>query len=350
MRRLIRIATAVVGFAVVAPSTPALATTTPDDSIPAPTEGEAGTMSVITVDPSNPYWKAEVDTAVRVASELGYGTTVNAHRNDPDLQNQFIDAAISQGVDAIILDPAGAEESVGAVQKATDAGIPVFLVNAEISEQGIALSQIISNNAQGAALGAEAWVEAMGGEGTYVELFGNPTDNNAQVRSDAYHSVVDQYPDLELLQTETANWDRAEGKQKMELLLSAHPDIDGVISGNDEMALGAIQALREADRLDEVIVLGFDGNQDAVDAVIAGDMIATVLQPIVQASTLAVQQADNYLRTGETGADAEKQAIDCVLITADNAGLLDNFVMSEEEGSDTTAASEPEPSTADTGS
>lgn len=350
MRRLIRIATAAAAIAVVGSSTPAWATTPPDDSTPAPAaEGDAGTIAVITVDPSNPYWKAEVDTAVRVAAELGYGTTVNAHGNDPDQQNQFIDAAISQGVDAIILDPAGAEESVGAVQKATDAGIPVFLVNAEISEQGIALSQIISNNAQGAALGAEAWVEAMGGEGTYVELFGNPTDNNAQVRSDAYHSVIDQYPDLELLQTETANWDRAEGKQKMELLLSAHPDVDGVISGNDEMALGAIQALREAGRLEDVVVLGFDGNQDAVDAVIAGDMIATVLQPIVQGTTLAVQQADNYLRTGETGADAEKQAIDCVLITAENAPLLDNFVMAE-EGSGTTTASAPEPSTANTGS
>lgn len=287
-------------------------------------------MAVITVDPSNPYWKAEVDTAVRVAGELGYETTVDAHLNDPDQQNQFIDAAISRGVDAIILDPAGAEESVGAVQKATDAGIPVFLVNAEISEQGIAKSQIISNNAQGAALGAETWVEAMGGEGTYVELFGNPTDNNAQVRSDAYHSVIDQYPDLELLQTETANWDRAEGKQKMEVLLSAHPDLDGVISGNDEMALGAIQALREADRLDDVVVLGFDGNPDAIEAVLAGDMIATVLQPIVQATTLAVEQADNFLRTGETGADAEKQAIDCILITQENAATVDNFVIIDE--------------------
>ena len=80
---------------------------------------EGGTIAVITVDPANPYWKAEVDTAVAKAEELGYETTVNAHENDADLQNQFIDAAISQEVVAIILDPAGADESVGAVQKAT---------------------------------------------------------------------------------------------------------------------------------------------------------------------------------------------------------------------------------------
>ncbi len=290
---------------------------------------DGGTIAIITVDPSNPYWKAEVDTAVGEAEALGYETTVNAHNNDPDKQNQFIDGAISQGVDAIILDPAGADESVGAVQKATDAEIPVFLVNAEIAEQGIAQSQIVSNNAQGATLGAQAFAEAVGGEGTYVELFGNPTDNNAQVRSDGYAEVLAQYPDLERVQQETANWDRQQGKEKMEVMLSAHPDIVGVISGNDEMALGAIQALKDAGRLDQVTVLGFDGNPDAVEAVTSGEMVATVLQPIVDGTTLAVEQAHRYLTEGETGAAEEKQAIDCVLITQDNADQLDDFVLSQ---------------------
>jgi erythritol transport system substrate-binding protein len=291
--------------------------------------GGGGTIAVITVDPSNPYWKAEVDTAVAEAKKLGYETTVDAHGNDADKQNQFIDGAISKKVKAIILDPAGADESIGAVKKATDAGIPVFLVNAEISEQGIAKSQIVSNNAQGATVGAEEWVKAVGGKGEYVELFGNPTDNNAQVRSDGYTEVISQYPDLKLVQKETANWDRAEGKSKMEIMLRAHPDIVGVVAGNDEMALGAIQALKDAKKLDKVKVLGFDGNQDAADSVTAGEMVATVLQPIVQGTTLAVQQADSFLKTGKTGASTEKQAIDCVLITKDNVGTLNNFVMTK---------------------
>lgn len=291
--------------------------------------GEAGgTIAIITVDPSNPYWKAEVDTAQSEAKKLGYTTTVNAHGNDADKQNQFIDGAISQKVKAIILDPAGADESVGAVKKATDAGIPVFLVNAEISEQGIAKSQIVSNNAQGATIGAQAWVEAMGEKGTYVELFGNPTDNNAQVRSDGYAGVISQYPDLKSVQKETANWDRAEGKSKMETMLAAHPDITGVIAGNDEMALGAIQALKDANKLQQVKVLGFDGNQDAVNAVKNGEMVATVLQPIVEGTTKAVEQADSFIRTGKTGVADEKQAIDCTLINKDNADKVNNFVLS----------------------
>ncbi|SEM17366.1 D-ribose ABC transporter substrate-binding protein [Nonomuraea pusilla] len=290
--------------------------------------GGGGTFAVITVDPSNPYWKAEVTTAAAEAKKLGYDTTVDAHNNDPDKQNQFIDAAISKKVKAIILDPAGAKESVGAVQKATDAGIPVFLVNAEINEQGIAKSQIVSNNAQGATLGAQEWAKAMGGKGEYVELLGNPTDNNAKVRSDGYAEVLSQFPDLKRVQQETANWDRAEGKQKMEVMLRAHPDITGVVAGNDEMALGAVQALKDAGKLSKVKVLGFDGNQDAVNAVKAGEMVATVLQPIVQGTTLAVQQADSYLKTGKTGAAQEKQALDCILINKDNADKLNNFVLS----------------------
>ena len=156
-----------------------------------------GEIAIITVDPSNPYWSAEVATAEALAEEMGYTTTTGAHGNDPDEQTRLMETAINNNVAGILLDPAGADESVAIVEQAVDAGIPVSLVNAEISETGLAEAQIVSNNAQGAALGAEAWAEAMDYEGTYVELYGNPSDNNAPVRSEGYESVLSQYPDLE---------------------------------------------------------------------------------------------------------------------------------------------------------
>jgi erythritol transport system substrate-binding protein len=288
--------------------------------------GGGGTIALITVDIANPYWKAEAETAKSEGAKLGYTVTVDAHLNDPDSQNKYMDGAIAKKVKAIILDPAGAQESIGAVEKATAAGIPVFLVNAEITKQGVAKSQIVSNNAQGATLGAEQFVKAMNSKGKYVELFGNPTDNNARVRSDGYKGVISQYPDMQLLQTETANWDRQQGKAKMEIMLSAHPDLNGVIAGNDEMALGAIAALKDAGKLNKVVVVGFDGNQDAVDSVKKGEMFATVLQPIVAGTTAAIKQADTFLKTGKTGASIEKQSLDCVLITKDNADKFKDFV------------------------
>jgi erythritol transport system substrate-binding protein len=288
-----------------------------------------GTVAIITVDPSNPYWKAEVDTAKAAAEKLGYKTTTAAHNNKPDEQNTLIETAINDKVAGILLDPAGADESIAAVQKAVDADIPVVLINAEISKTGLAKSQIVSNNAQGATVGAEEWAKAMNYKGTYVELFGNPSDNNAQVRSDGYKQVISQYPDLKLVGKEIANWDRQEGQEKMEALLSKNPDVQGVIAGNDEMALGAINALKEAGKLAKVKVLGFDGNQDAVNAVKSGEMVATVLQPIVTGTEAAIEQLDSVIKDGKTGVDEEKQAIDCVLITKENAGTVNNFVVSQ---------------------
>jgi erythritol transport system substrate-binding protein len=294
-----------------------------------PAGGSAGgPIAVITVDPSNPYWKAEIDTATAEFQKLGYQPTTSAHENDPDTQNQLIETAINDKVKGVLLDPAGADESVAAVQKLVDAKIPVVLINAEISQTGLAKAQIVSNNAQGATVGAEEWAKVMNYKGTYVELLGKPSDNNAQVRSDGYKSVISQYPDLKQVGKEIANWDRQEGQEKMESLLSKNPDVQGVIAGNDEMALGAINALKEKGKLADVKVLGFDGNNDAVAAVKKGEMVASVLQPIVEGTQKAAAQLDSVIRTGQTGAAEEKQALDCTLITKENTDKVSNFVLS----------------------
>nr|WP_217645861.1 D-ribose ABC transporter substrate-binding protein [Paracoccus homiensis] len=277
-----------------------------------------GLISIIVNDPANPYWFTEGEVAKATAEELGYDANVAAHKGDTNSESTLVDTAITNKSVAIILDPANADGSVGAVKKAVDAGIPVFLVNAEINQEGLAKAQLVSNNAQGAALGAQAWVEAVGDSGKYVELFGNPADNNAQTRSNGYETVLTQYPDLEKAGQEVANWDRTQGYQKAQSLLQANPDVIGVISGNDEMALGAIAALKEAGKLDQVKVGGFDGSPDAVEAVKAGEMQYTVLQPVAVFAEEAVRQADNFIKTGETGADSEKQLFDCLLITKDN--------------------------------
>lgn len=277
-----------------------------------------GLISIIVNDPANPYWFTEGEVAKATAEELGYTANVAAHKGDTNTESTLVDTAITNKSAAIILDPANADGSVGAVKKAVDAGIPVFLVNAEINQEGLAKAQLVSNNAQGAALGAMAWVEAVGDTGQYVELFGNPSDNNAQTRSNGFETVLTQYPDLEKKGQEVANWDRTQGYQKTQSLLQANPGIIGVISGNDEMALGAIAALKEAGKLDQVKVGGFDGSPDAVDSVKAGEMQYTVLQPVAIFSEAAVRQADNFIKNGETGVDTEKQLFDCMLITADN--------------------------------
>jgi erythritol transport system substrate-binding protein len=226
-----------------------------------------GLIAVITPSLDNPFFKAESDAAVAKAKELGYKTSAASHDDDPNKQSQLIDSAISSDAVAIVLDNAGADASIGPVQKAVDAGIPVFLIDREINQTGVATAQIVANNSQGAGLVAEEFVKALDGKGTYVELTGKESDTNAGVRSEAYASVISQYPDLKSVAKETANWDQQEAFSKMETILQKNPDINGVIAGNDTMALGAVAAIDAAGKTGKITVAGFDGSPDAVQAI-----------------------------------------------------------------------------------
>jgi len=285
----------------------------------------ADLIAIITPSPDNPFFKAEADTANARAKALGYDTVVLVHDDDANKQSNLVDTAIARGAKAIILDNAGSEASISAVKKAKAAGIPSFLIDREINATGIAVSQIVSNNYQGAQLGGREFVKALGEKGNYVELVGRESDINAGIRSKGYHDVIDQFPNMKMVERQSANWSQTEAYRVMETILQSHPDIKGVIAGNDTMAMGASAALKAAKRSD-VIVVGFDGSNDVRDAILRNDIHATVLQPAALAATEAVDQADVYLKKGSTG-KPEKQLINCSLITKANAGKLDMFAL-----------------------
>lgn len=287
----------------------------------------ADLIAIITPSHDNPFFKAEAVGAEAKAKSLGYDTLILVHDDDANKQSQLIDTAIGRGAKAIILDNAGSEASIAAVKKAKDAGVPSFLIDREINATGIAVAQIVSNNYQGAQLGAEEFVKLMGEKGNYVELLGREADLNAGIRSKGYHDVIDEYPDLKMVAQQSANWSQTEGYSKMETILQANPDIKGVISGNDTMAMGAIAALQAAGRKD-VIVVGFDGSNDVRDSIKAGGIKATVLQPAFAQAQMAVEQADVFIKTGKGPAE-EKQLMDCVLINADNAAGLETFALKD---------------------
>jgi erythritol transport system substrate-binding protein len=280
---------------------------------------------IITPSPDNVFFKAEQDAAAAQAKKLGYETLVLSHDDDPTKQSQQIDTAISRKAGAIVLDNAGADSSVTAIQRARDAKIPTFLIDREINKTGVAVAQIVSNNAQGAGLGAQEFAKLMDGKGAYAELTGKPTDTNAGVRSQGYHGVLDQYADLKMVAQQSANWDQAEALQKTQTILQAHPDIKGIIAGNDTMALGAYAAV-QASRNKDIIVVGFDGSPDVVSSILKDGIKATVLQPASKIAEMAVDQADQYIKSGKAS-QPEKQSIDCVLVNPDNAESVTNFAV-----------------------
>jgi erythritol transport system substrate-binding protein len=291
----------------------------------ASSSGKAGGLiAIITPAVDNPFFKAEADAAAAKAKQLGDQTSIASHDDDPNKQSELIDAAISRKAKAIILDNAGADASIGPVRKAKAAGIPVFLIDREINATGIATAQIVSNNSQGAGLGGQEFVKALNGKGRYVELLGKESDTNAGVRSKGYNDVLSQYPDLKKVAKQSANWDQQEAFTKMETILQRNRNIDGVIAGNDTMALGAVAAIKSAGLTKKIKVVGFDGSPDAVSAIKKGQMDATVLQPAALISRMAVEQADQYIKNGKAS-KPEKQSIDCVLVNKENADQFGVF-------------------------
>ena len=289
------------------------------------TGGGSKIIYIITPSHSNPFFKTEADAASAKAKALGYEIKAVSHDDDATKQSELFDNAISDKAAAIICDNAGADATMAAVRKAREANIPTFLIDREINASGIAISQIVANNYQGAKGVAEAFVEAMGEKGTYAELLGKESDTNAGVRSGAFHEVIDQYPDMKMVAQQTANWEQTEANSKTETILQSNPDIKGIICGNDTMAVGAAAAVKNAGLDGKISIIGVDGSDEAAAAIKAGSMTGTALQQAALIAEMAVEQADQYLKEGKTGKD-EKQLVDCIIITKDNVDKLKNFV------------------------
>jgi erythritol transport system substrate-binding protein len=291
----------------------------------APSRPHGKLIVIITPSLDNPFFGQEAVAAERRARQLGYQTLKFSHDDDAFKQSELIDTAIARDAAAIILDNAGAEASVAAVTKAKAAGVPVFLIDREIAARGVAAVQIVSNNYQGAQLSAGAFARAMRESGPYAELTGRESDTNAMIRTRGFHAILDQYPGLRMVARQSANWDQAQAFSVTQSVLQAHPEIKGIVAGNDTMAMGALAAIGSAGRGD-VVVVGFDGSNDARDAILAGKLAATALQPASRQAQYAVELADRFLKTGKTG-EREKLLMDCYLIDRANAARLHDFTL-----------------------
>jgi len=280
-------------------------------------------IEIIVPSQDNPFFRAEADAAAKRATELGYAARVDSHDDDAYTQDNLIDVAIASNAAAIILDNAGSDASVSAVRRATRAGIACFLIDREISASNIAKAQILADNDQGARLVAAEFARALNAKGDYAELLGKESDTNAQVRTTGFHAVLDQDKGMTLVSAQSANWSQSEAFQKTETILQAHPEIRGIIAGNDTMALGAVAAVKSAG-LHNITIVGFDGSPDALAAIKAGDLEATVLQPAVAIARMAVEEADQFLRTGMTN-PSEKQIVPCELVTRQNVDQFGVF-------------------------
>ncbi|GAB4573864.1 MAG: ribose ABC transporter substrate-binding protein RbsB [Anaerolineae bacterium] len=222
-------------------------------------------------------------------------------QDDPATEAANMEDLIAQGVDAILVNPTDADAIVPSILAANEAGIPVFTIDRGAAG-GEVVSHIASDNVAGGRLAGEFLCNALGGEGKVVELEGIAGTSAARDRGAGFNAYLEEEcPGLEVVARQTANFNRAEGLSVFENILQAEAEIDGVFAHNDEMILGAIEAAAAAGR-EGIVFVGFDAVDDAVAAVEAGTLAATIAQQPALMGELGVMTAAAYLG-GEEVAD-----------------------------------------------
>jgi putative xylitol transport system substrate-binding protein len=204
--------------------------------------------------------------------------TIFDGRYDALVQQEQFETMITQGFDAIIFVPIDIDAGATAVQAASEAGIPVFGSNTRVNSD-LLTGYVGSDDVQSGYMEAKIVLDAIGCTGNVVIIEG-PIGQSAQIsRLEGNQMALAECPDVTVLEQQTANWSRAEAQTLMENWLTAHPgEIGGVIGQNDEMALGAIEAIKAAGlSVDDFAIAGIDGITDALSAVKEGTM-SSILQ------------------------------------------------------------------------
>ena len=246
-------------------------------------------LSVSTL--NNPFFVTLTDGAKEKAEELGATLTVVDAQDNASKQASDVEDLIQQKVDLILINPVDSAAVASAVESVNAAGIPVITIDRS-AEGGEVVTHIASDNVAGGVLAGEYLLELVGEGAKVAELEGVAGSSAARDRGEGFNTAVDGK--LEVVAKQTANFNRAEGLTVMENILQANPDIVGVFAHNDEMALGALEAIEAAGK--DIKVIGFDATDDAVAAVSAGTLSATVAQKPEEIGTKAVEAAIKHLK------------------------------------------------------
>ncbi len=241
---------------------------------------------------NNPFFVTLSEGAKAEANSAGKTLIVLDAGDDAAKQASDIEDLISKGIGVLIVNPVDSDAVAPAVKDAIARGIKVISVDRAVN--GVTVdSAIASDNVQGAQMATEYLISLIGEQAKVAELEGVPGASAAIERGQGFHNAADK--SLQVVAKQTANFNRSEGMTVMENILQANPDVQGVFAHNDEMALGAVEAIGSR----KILVVGFDATDDAVKAVQNGRMAATVAQKPDLMGQTAVQTAVSLL-SGES--------------------------------------------------
>ncbi|GKX61192.1 ribose ABC transporter substrate-binding protein RbsB [Leminorella grimontii] len=242
---------------------------------------------------NNPFFVSMKDGAQKKADELGYNLIVLDSQNNPAKELSNVQDLTVRGTKLLLINPTDSDAVGNAVMMANKANIPVITLD-RAANKGEVVSHVASDNVAGGKLAGDFIAEKLGNDAKVIQLEGITGTSAARERGEGFKQSMAAHP-FKLLASQPADFDRTKGLNVMQNLLTAHPDVQAVFAQNDEMALGALRALRTAGKKD-VLIVGFDGTKDGMNAVKGGQMGATVAQQPELIGSVGVETAVKVLK------------------------------------------------------
>lgn len=262
---------------------------------------------------NNPFFISLRDGAQAAADKAGVKLVVTDARDDATTQANQLQNFQTQKLNAVLINPVDSDAAGPMVSPLVSAGVPVVAVDRAVNGATVG-AFVASDNVAGGRLAADALASAIGKKGKIVVLQGVAGTSASRDRGKGFTEGIAAYPDIQVAATQPADFDRAKGLDVATNLLQANPDVVGIFAENDEMALGAIQALGARAGKD-VFVVGFDGTDDGKAAIKAGTMAASVAQQPEELGRMAFETALALAQ----GKPAEKSvAVPVVVLTKDS--------------------------------
>jgi ribose transport system substrate-binding protein len=264
----------------------------------APPGARAETIAVFTKNQGSPIFAALRAGAAVAAKTLGVQVVnyVPSTADSVPEQNKLVDDAIKDKPDAIVFVPVKFTEAEAAVKKINAAQIPLVNVNEPLVNASI-VGYVGTNDVSLARETGRYLLKAMNGSGNVVVLDGPDANFTAQGRAQGFRDVIKEFNDVKLLDGRSANYTRAQGKQVVASMLTRYTHLDGIMAGNDPMAMGAVDALKAANRT--ALVVGINGSREAMDMIKSGDIIGSGDYDTFMQGCLAVEMAVRAVRKQE---------------------------------------------------